>query len=1124
MRCAIRPAVFVLVLFSIANHVAGESFEIFPASRRENKTVYCIGNELGKVWFSLWSKDVCHHKLPDFKEPLQPLYLNVYWPSDVEVLGFGTNWLKPHASLRDFPFEKTVKDGREYNLFRIDFVEDSLKRIVLRSGNYMDIHLWFRAPEELNKELFWELNYGDKTLAREKAVLKTVGTIAPGTTFSEDFMVFLHHTGSDCGRLDGKDMDDRIDFYKNAGFTHMGTFYFTYDRPKYYVIVSKLRQAGIKTIAERHNPISFHEHNATFIEEQKPGGKGLFFAANEFRKAIDSPRELGRFRKAAEWADGFVYDYETPGPQQVPGRDDKATIGEFAKSIGVEDEMTEDLLRSTYSRQYYDFRMRLCSYPVFGLRDMIDRASPDLPLFLAHGSGLPIYELDYKAYDKAVQYHMPMIYTGDGMEFFNKVDDFVGYVPKEKIVPITTAGWIFGPMTKATPADYIMNVVAAAVTGCRGISTWPGLEQNDATVSYGLYRGAALVAPFVRFFQKGRPAEEIELTALPFHEKRVKVGDTTIDLSTPQWANFTVLRVCELGGEYALAMLNYSKSTDMFVSVSAGNLKKNYCLVNPAARSYIEAHGEQELSPETLAAGVCVKVPANSAGLWLLTPEIGEAGDYAAVRSETVWETFRRRRDESGKGPGASRTDLGRKGKIETGYRNLRVADAELPCLFVKTDNQEFSFTMSGGRILEWKSENSDNFVKHKNIRSDGFCMDLLWVPASGRWSGDEIADMRIERCENNGRDLTLTFAGVMHSALSGIRIEKTYRIRARRPGIDVSIRLLNENPAPYSLISYWNHNVMNASGEDCEFIIIGEDGKRVDAAAKIAAYANIDGKTADTKWIPESMLKGRSSSVFGVYVPARRLGLVFELPEDFLMVHRWSDRHQNNPEWMERPLQVPCGGEMEVDFSIAPFVNTGIGDFTRSVNRQNRQNLFVHGFSGLAAGEVPARYLTLIEGEDSVAADDEVFFGDRGPSVRMESKTFGELNLDSPFLEFMEAGKSYLLTLKVKVNDMRLKGHWWTERCGFWVRVYDTKSDKQTWCNLGGNGSTDGWVTVMLPFKHDELAHGTYRLLFRCKDMTGMVWIQDPVVIEIPEGVDMERSFVLSDGRTVVGSHLTLK
>ncbi|MBT4818802.1 MAG: hypothetical protein HON70_24050, partial [Lentisphaerae bacterium] len=61
---------------------------------------------------------------------------------------------------------------------------------------------------------------------------------------------------------------------------------------------------------------------------------------------------------------------------------------------------------------------------------------------------LPIYELDYKAYDKAVQYHMPMIYTGDGMEFFNKVDDFVGYVPKEKIVPITTAGWIFGPMTK----------------------------------------------------------------------------------------------------------------------------------------------------------------------------------------------------------------------------------------------------------------------------------------------------------------------------------------------------------------------------------------------------------------------------------------------------------------------------------------------------------------------------------------------------------------------------------------------------------------------------------------------------------------------------------------------------
>ena len=187
-------------------------------------------------------------------------------------------------------------------------------------------------------------------------------------------------------------------------------------------------------------------------------------------------------------------------------------------------------------------------------------------------------------------------------------------------------------------------------------------------------------------------------------------------------------------------------------------------------------------------------------------------------------------------------------------------------------------------------------------------------------------------------------------------------------------------------------------------------------------------------------------------------------------------------------------------------------------------ENLFKFGYEKMPDGSEPSGYIISAQDDDSVEVDAKIFAPPKGPSVRLEAKKFGYLALDSPPMKFIKKDKQYLATIKVKVKDMNIIGHWWTKRCGLWIRIFDTKSNVQTWCNLGGEGSTEGWVTVMLPFSGKKFANGSTRLLIRCEKMTGTVWVQDPVIVELPGGKKMKRSFLLADGKTITSSHLTVK
>ncbi|MDD3953689.1 MAG: hypothetical protein PHY82_07235 [Lentisphaeria bacterium] len=332
---------------------------------------------------------------------------------------------------------------------------------------------------------------------------------------------------------------------------------------------------------------------------------------------------------------------------------------------------------------------------------------------------------------------------------------------------------------------------------------------------------------------------------------------------------------------------------------------------------------------------IILHVPSNSAKIWLLTPHHAKVNSCMKVDSNTFAHIFEQQRLHfMTTGSSASEVNLGLIGDIETGYRNFKIEDKILPAFFVKTAKQEISFLLSGGRIINWELSNFGNFVKHENIVNDGFGMDLLWLPVNGRWSGDETAQMSIVSCKNNGIELSLVFAGNMHNALPGIRIEKTYIIRAGSPKVNLEIRLLNENPSPFSTISFWNHNVVNIPSGKTELITLDENQSIVTTNAEIACFSNIQKEHVIHEYLLNKYLKGKASSSFGIYAPAKKFGIKFMVLKDFLMIYRWSDIHRSTLEWMSRPTNVPCGGSLHLDFSIEPIQNISRHDFCEYLKR----------------------------------------------------------------------------------------------------------------------------------------------------------------------------------------------
>ncbi|MBN1553345.1 MAG: hypothetical protein JXA11_01260 [Phycisphaerae bacterium] len=142
--------------------------------------------------------------------------------------------------------------------------------------------------------------------------------------------------------------------------------------------------------------------------------------------------------------------------------------------------------------------------------------------------------------------------------------------------------------------------------------------------------------------------------------------------------------------------------------------------------------------------------------------------------------------------------------------------------------------------------------------------------------------------------------------------------------------------------------------------------------------------------------------------------------------------------------------------------------------------------------------------------------------SILKESSVY----LDTTRRAELELGKRYLFVVEFKIDDMHYTGNWYNRPAGVRMYVYGMK-DKHSTLFVRGDGSTDGWVSAVMPFttRIDKDGRDLSRpnVLLRCYNMVGTVSFRKPIIIEVPNGVEASSYFEMDNGRMVHGGVLTL-
>lgn len=885
--------------------VYAASIEIWPADRRENKEVLCIAGEANHIAFQINASNNGQRFKYKPKTFVPSTKLVFDLPKTLPYLGT-IDFRKSEHYAKEEPTEEIHYKGKVLIRHTIPLDAKILDERLIKHRWYYNVFVWIHPPKHTRAEMRWRLVHDGKELASGINTIRTVGAIDANRPLPKNFFLYLWYPNQN---LPIDQIASQISFYKRLGITHFNLQYTGEGySPTRIEWAKKLRKAGIKIMAERFGGLG----NSLV----KPGGykdKGLVWGSRELCERLQNQKKK-EFSKVAKYCDGYQWDFEPHGPGAIPGYDDKATLAAFATQKSIKDGLNKEIVKRKYKQEYYDFRMTLLCDPIRALSKMIRSFNPKFKIMLCQGSGLPIGPLlDPRNYDAAVDYHLPMLYIKDAKKFHDKVAGLAKYLNSRKLIPVDTMGWSFGDLTRLYPEGLRMDYVAAASCGCAGLAHWPGLARMDEGAMYGFYLGGVAVAPVEEIYQKGELIKYVEVQPLPFIQKKVTVGKRVLDMSQPVWKSYLVSKVHRYKGETLITILNYHPDQPAFVRIRTDAIKKGSYLVDSAARTRLRSRSTDQWDSKALRKGILVQVPPMSPGLWLITTNKDRLQNSTVVYMDDVKKAYAEKKATfAAQSP--SNIQLGKNGAINVRYVETPGSKEVEICIQVSTPEQSIAFTENGGRIWKWRVGKMRMVDGHDNT-TGGVVMDLLWLPKSARWSGDQIRFMKLSKCVNNGTSVTLVYNGEFKTALQDVTEEKTFTVHAKGTRIDVSVRIKNQTVQPTAL-SYWSHNVFPAAPGERVFMV--RNGETV----TVLPFAH------KQRWFTPK----QADPVMGEYFSKRRCGVIFRVPADFLHLYRYESGGSEaaTVEWMQQERTIPAGKSITYMFSIEAYENVAPVDFKK--------------------------------------------------------------------------------------------------------------------------------------------------------------------------------------------------
>lgn len=370
-------------------------------------------------------------------------------------------------------------------------------------------------------------------------------------------------------------------------------------------------------------------------------------------------------------------------------------------------------------------------------------------------------------------------------------------VPSKKFIPDLTVGWPLAGSYRQTPEEFLLDVIVTAAAGCGGVAHWPGPHRSDATW-YGIYEALLRIALVEDFYFDGKASEKISITGIPHNVRKIDTGGSVIELHGPDWRPVLMSFAHQLNDEYLLTVINYHELRDAFVEISSSVLR-NHHLVDPVNKLYYACDDQGR---------AIVRVNAKTPVLLVATTDARRIEKCRPIDPQTIETQLDIDRREYLKAHALADIDLGRAGDIDVAFAEIEFGGEPKVTLRVRTPRQIVYFGNGGGRIYDWVVKGMPAFVAKGDFSTDGVGMDLLWLPAEARFSGDESTDMTLVSCDNDGSACRIVYEGEFKNALPGLLIRKEYKIQAQDTTVHVTLKLHNARSAEMEF-SYWQHNVL---------------------------------------------------------------------------------------------------------------------------------------------------------------------------------------------------------------------------------------------------------------------------------------------------------------------------
>ena len=182
-------------------------------------------------------------------------------------------------------------------------------------------------------------------------------------------------------------------------------------------------------------------------------------------------------------------------------------------------------------------------------------------------------------------------------------------------------------------------------------------------------------------------------------------------------------------------------------------------------------------------------------------------------------------------------------------------------------------------------------------------------------------------------------------------------------------------------------------------------------------------------------------------------------------------------------------------------------------------KNLLKHDFTKLGSDGLPVAYKVYFDkaskGKATVSQEDGTNV------VKLEMPESGKGFLDTNYVLDLKKNKKYVLTVQLKIENQKYSGkgtHF------FYVCAYNTSNGKHIYNKIVGHGSSRGWLTVVLPIdtaKRPKLVGA--KLFFRGYFVSGTYSLKNPMLVEIPNDVELKAHYILENNKTIPGGFLRL-